>query len=750
MGVFEHASTNVAAHPGCGLACLVVDERIGENSGVSWRGWVGAAVGLVTVSVAWLLVSRLFWPDESPAAVLVVPAVLVAGVPAVLELRRRRALDEAAALDQLRRVVRLDREQFLRVSVRLMHREERPTLRLAEVDFGAPAQGTLPAEAEAMLLRWQEVGDHTVQGSLATAGEYFRSLPAGRLVIMGTPGSGKTVLASQLLLQLLEPSAAATGASDSAAGAARWRVPVWVPLTSYYPPDDLASRNDEQVHAHFQAWFVEQITAATRLQPKTVLALVASGRLLPVLDGLDEMLPSDSRLVVRALNTALDPVVITTRIGDYAQLAAGDQGQVLVDARHIVLQPLAAEAVGEYLVARYPTPSGGVDRWQPVRDSLATPGHWLQSFLGRPWHLYLVTTNFDQTDTDPADLLTVGPERVTMTLLSGLVPAITRHNHTATERGWTSQRIEAWLTALATHINRSGPSRTAIALPETWRLAGAWPRWVLPGFLGAGAVSTGVIGVYTRHWWLIGLALNIALLGPLTARRFARVGRLDLHKSVFRQLAKSVAGGLAFGLTFGLTIWLMTRLTFELVYALAFGLVCGLGYGLAGDPLPVRPSKVIRQALSYTVALGLAGGLASGLVFGLAFGLEFGLALGLKAGLGFGLGSGLVSGLGLGYGWVWLRYFLGVMWAARRGACPERLARFLDWALDNGLMRQTGLLLEFRHRELLDWYAGNARFPEPANPTSAAPRLSATPAVDAANLATRHWPSRQSNQGGGE
>lgn len=706
-------------------------DGIGQNSGVSWRGWVGAAVGLVTVSVVWLLVSRLFWPDESPAAVIVVPAVLVAGVPAVLELRRRRrTLDEDAALDRLRRVVRLDREQFLRVSVRLMHRAERPTLRLAEVDFRAPARGTLPGEAEAMLLRWQEVGGHTVQGSLATASEYFRSLPAGRLVIMGAPGSGKTVLASQLLLQLLEPSGGlATGASGSAVEAARWRVPVWVPLTSYYPPGDLDSRNDEQVHAHFQAWFVEQVTDAARLDSKTVQALVAGGRLLPVLDGLDEMLPSASRLVVRALNTALNPVVVTTRIGDYAELAAGDQGEVLVDARHIVLQPLTAEAVGEYLTARYPTSLGGVDRWQPVRDSLATPGHWLRSFLTLPWHLYLMTANFDATDTDPADLLAAGSERATMTLLSGLVPAITRHNHTAAERGWTSQRIEAWFTALASHISGRGPSRTAIALPQAWRLAGTWPRWIVPGFLGAIAVAIGAAGVYTRIWVLVGFALCMVSTVWITARKFVVVERLDLHKTFSRQLARSMAIWLMRGLMGGLVAGLMAAgLVPGLSYALrlgvgagvASGLMGGLVFGLAGEPTPVRPSVVVRQALSYTVTVGLAFGLAIGLVSGVVIGLPGGLV----AGLATGLAGGLVL---LGNGWVWLRYFFGVTWAARRGACPSRLARFLDWTLDNGLMRQTGLLLEFRHRELLDWYAGNTRLPELSDPSSAAPRLPVTP-----------------------
>jgi hypothetical protein len=67
-------------------------------------------------------------------------------------------------------------------------------------------------------------------------------------------------------------------------------------------------------------------------------------------------------------------------------------------------------------------------------------------------------------------------------------------------------------------------------------------------------------------------------------------------------------------------------------------------------------------------------------------------------------------GLGVGDMYVWVRYFFGVAWAAHRRQCPWRLAVFFEWCLHNGLMRQSGLVLEFRHSELLDWYA---RDPQP-------------------------------------
>lgn len=43
----------------------------------------------------------------------------------------------------------------------------------------------------------------------------------------------------------------------------------------------------------------------------------------------------------------------------------------------------------------------------------------------------------------------------------------------------------------------------------------------------------------------------------------------------------------------------------------------------------------------------------------------------------------------------------------RRKHSPFRLARFLDWSCDAGLMRFSGPAYQFRHRELQLWLAAH-------------------------------------------
>jgi hypothetical protein len=169
-----------------------------------------------------------------------------------------------------------------------------------------------------------------------------------------------------------------------------------------------------------------------------------------------------------------------------------------------------------------------------------------------------------------------------------------------------------------------------------------------------------------------------------------------------------------------------------LVFGVLFGVFVVLVSGLEGEPVPVKPSVTIRHSLGFTFGRVLVFGLF-GLIFGLCFGLALGPwlepplepVLGLGVGAVVGVGLGLLFGLMSGEGGVWVRYAAGVRVAARRGRCPWRLAKFYDWCLERGLMRQTGLLVEFRHRELLDWYAR----PRPLTPAPRAlppPRRPAT------------------------
>jgi hypothetical protein len=108
-------------------------------------------------------------------------------------------------------------------------------------------------------------------GTLQEVWAYYSALRPGRLVVLGEPGSGKTVLALHLLLDLLDHR------HDHAA------VPQPVPVRV-----NAASWN---VETHFSTWLAESLAADYGLLPPVARRLVEDGRVLPVLDGLDEMDP---------------------------------------------------------------------------------------------------------------------------------------------------------------------------------------------------------------------------------------------------------------------------------------------------------------------------------------------------------------------------------------------------------------------------------------------------------------------------
>jgi hypothetical protein len=101
-------------------------------------------------------------------------------------------------------------------------------------------------------------------------------------------------------------------------------------------------------------------------------------------------------------------------------------------------------------------------------------------------------------------------------------------------------------------------------------------------------------------------------------------------------------------------------------------------------------------------------------------GLMGGLVLGFAAWYGSrvphhgyvsGFIGGLLFGVGFGMSWLsrspWLRYVLGSHILARHHRLPPRLSQFLDWSYTAGLLRLSGIYVQFRHRELQAYLVTN-------------------------------------------
>jgi hypothetical protein len=670
--------------------------------------WLVLGVGLLALAVGTALLLSAEAGAEI-AAVLALPAAVIVGLaPSVWRWFHVRD-DVGWAAGELAGWVANERGAALRQAL------------------GSP--GAAPADVEfttlAELTYWRAEGAPD-EGNLANVSGFVRGLSPTRLVVLGEPGSGKTVLGTKLVLDLLRD----VPAGDIVADARRPPVPVWLSLPSCDLGDreSLDSMTPEQLSARLDAWIIDQLAAAG-VRPGVASHLVRDrGWLLPVLDGLDEMdssedAPVRAEAVLRALNAraTLRPVVLLSRRIEYLNLgqAGADQTLILQTSEHIVLRPLSADRIVQYLEAWFGGSAGVLQpRWEPVRADLNSDCSRLVETLSRPLYLSLAVTAYAGADTDPRELLDLAPAEARGTLLAGFAAASARQIVVGHGGGHHNpDDVTRWLATLAHHLERVstayGWSETDLLLPDLWMVADTVaPRrraaaaavvlvalptipavliWSAIGSWSGGLASAILLLLFTVH--------NAFSLPPRSTLR-----RLDLAQLTTRRGRPNLAVALAAGLGYGLLFGPVFALAFGLAVGLAGGLAVGLAFALAialagGLKTLSRPSQVAQQSMLYALAVGLAVGLAFGLAIGLAGGLAVGLAVGLLA----GLLAGLLVGLVVGQGQVWLRYAAGVHLAHRQGILPRRPAAFLDWAYMAGLLRLSGPFIQFRHRDFQDW-----------------------------------------------
>jgi NACHT domain len=552
-----------------------------------------------------------------------------------------------------------------------------------------------PTDPERELVSWRDGGGGQ-RGTLAQVGGFYAGLERGRLAVLGAPGAGKTVLINRLVLDLIERLPAED--TDPAA-----RVPVRMSLPGFDPGPDADQADGSVLAARLEAWTERNLQQAYNLSPRVAHSLLEADRVLAVLDGLDEMDPDNgpahrARAVVRALNhptgTGLRPCVVACREQRYRQLAAlpteaGDT-PVLQDATTVVLEPLGAGQVTAYLARRFPHPKHPgcpAPRWRVVTSHVERhPDSPLGAALRSPLGLFLAVTAYHQADTRPETLIGPGPEELDRALLQGLIPAVCRQYPDRHGAHHAPEDVTRWLTTLADHLHDQqarGGSATDLDLGQLWRAAGLRAQYRL---------------IFTGQRPMRRLDLN---------RLRTRTGRRAVGGDLRIGLAIGLTGGLAAGLVYGLATGRAYGITVGLTGGLATGLAAGLAAGLGEQPSGItRPGDLIRQGIAYDVVAGLAIGLAFGLAGGLALGPVGGLVGGLVGVLAGGLAGGRVGG-GLTGGLAirlvdspWPHYFLAVRLLAHRRLLPGQPARFLDWACGSGLMRMSGISIQFRHQRL--------------------------------------------------
>ncbi|OLR94430.1 helix-turn-helix domain-containing protein [Actinokineospora bangkokensis] len=585
---------------------------------------------------------------------------------------------------------------------------------------------------------WDNIGSEPVDlvGRFAEVVRFYERVPSGRLVVLGRAGSGKSVLAVRFVLDRIGTRAAGEP------------VPVVFGLASWNPAttalrDWLTTRLLED-HPDLRAPGPDGTTLAA--------ALVDTGRVLPVLDGFDEMPGGVHQAAVDSLNAARLPVVVTSRPDEYAAAVAARD--VLAGSVAVELEDLKPDDLVEYL------PRATRDeRWTPVLDALRTPeGHTLAAVLTSPLMVGLARTVYDHKKGDPAELLDTRrfptPAALEEHLLGSLLPSAYRYQPESAR--FHPEAAEHYLRSLARHLNRLGTRDLA-----WWRLGLSLPVWVRAAVVAA--ISCVVIGVgdllgeaavlsFTPRGAVFAAALGLAggvVLGVLNAA-IGRVGveptrvRLRVRRSAGRDRGRVAAraklgfrAGAVLAVAYTVVRELAVLLTGQVVAgwpyvlfdATVFAVVLGsaaaavvalltwfehpLDVGSAGSPADLLAADR-RTVLVQLVVFGPLFAVVTPLLFLLVLSaLEVPglLPFELRVAPGFALLLGLVAGVtgslayllcasAWGHWLLFARLYLPLV-----GRLPWAVGAFLEDACARGVLRRAGAVYQFRHARLQDHLA---------------------------------------------
>ncbi|MFB7916162.1 NACHT domain-containing protein [Streptomyces sp. NPDC056061] len=322
-------------------------------------------------------------------------------------------------------------------------------------------------------------------GTDTIAGTFLRLRPRRRLVVLGSAGSGKTVLSVLLTLELL--ARRLTQGEDD----------VPVPLV-------LSLESWDTRRQSLTDWLVDRLRQDHPGLPPVdgvhpARRLVLDRRVLPVLDGLDE-LPGHRRAeVLDALNTGLGSVgdaVLMSRTAEYEHLDR--KGGGLRHATVIESLPLRPDEVAGYL--RRARPPARAAAWARLLETLrkepSAPVAWA---LTSPLMVWLVRRSYEQHPADPGELMNRAlfptREAVEAHLLDRIVPAAfpsqpPNPGRLHPPRTWDAERAGVWLSYLAQLLSRREESELA-----WWQLHSApLPRLLaLPALLTTGILLSFVI-----------------------------------------------------------------------------------------------------------------------------------------------------------------------------------------------------------------------------------------------------------------
>jgi eukaryotic-like serine/threonine-protein kinase len=588
------------------------------------------------------------------------------------------------------------------------------------------------------------------------------------LLILGEPGSGKTITLLELADELI----------------ARTEIDLSEPIPVIFNLSSWAEGKYSIVD-----WLESELTVKYQIPSKIGRHWLENYQVLPLLDGLDELKPQDRSECVEAINLfseeiGLAGLVVCSRFEDYTSLPV----QLKLNGA-IGLKSLSHDQVDQYLMKAGPNLAS-------LRSVLQTD-HSLRELARNP--LMLSIMSFTYQNTSPETLkneLDDSSENRRTNLFNNYIRKMFARR-TATQ-SYPQQRTLKWLKWLAQKMLQTDQTMFMLEqIQPTWLLTNtqkwlyylgimiivAFPISVFWGLsvglpahycappaasvfgigtgLAAGLaicltliqsfniLSSLAVGIAfgtafgeafktvfgLSEWLSVGATVGIVtglsfkLIGRrLAARQISNLYRIEIFEKVSWSWINALKGvfigaiaGFLFGFITGRTMYSPIALNFGFGFSLSASLVGGVLNALRGIAVEtkIRPNQGIWQSGRYAILIGIAISLMVGLPIGFTikssweaflvaffsnFSVEDTLNMGVIPGVSIGIAIGLTVALFYG-GLTFIQHFTIRLILYSRGYMPWRYAHFLDYAAEHIFLRKVGGGYIFVHRALLEHFA---------------------------------------------
>ncbi|MFI5649227.1 NACHT domain-containing protein [Kitasatospora sp. NPDC051705] len=542
------------------------------------------------------------------------------------------------------------------------------------------------------------------------------ALSPHQLVITGAPGAGKSSIAVLLVLGLLKGREPDSGEA----------VPVILSLSDWNPEVNLWDWVVRRVSEDYE----ERVKG---LDPYTVKALVQNRRIVPVLDGFDELLPLARGDAAKALTLLFDTgesLVLTSRPEAYQD--AVDEVPLLRGVPVLRVLPVPPEAGRTYLDQLCDQERLG--SWRQVFETMESdPEGPVAQALSSPLMLGLAATVYTPKEADPRELLDAKrlPTRADVEghLLDGVIPAVCAQGPRPSYlpgpvRRWRPSRAPAYFAFLAAELHRRRTHTIA-----WWKLRSLPTE---PGVWGAVVIVAAAVCGTSASYAFAGLAALLGASPPCPGLGIAGVGQAlgavasvaivttafgrILTRHLFsgfddrpRRPAPGTSGQLLLAgsaLTTAAVGVALPGSTSAYLCVFVLPLVSGVLLTRSSESdLAARPAQLLRgerrvaRVEAVVVAPAVAG---TSVAF---FHWLYGDPLLIVGGLAIAWSCSAAVLMALSR---WGRWYATRLFLAGRRRLPRDVLGFLEEGRRLGVLRRVGTVYQFRHAALRDRLAGAA------------------------------------------